>query len=120
MNESSPKNEQTTITDELVIEALRGCDTHPGTVEIFRLWEENQRRELDLIYQNEGSDKLTVAIAHNAIHTAIIYYKAGYAQKAIEGLSEVIDAVRNNYFNETGLYEKASGLLEKMEEGEEV
>jgi hypothetical protein len=118
MNESAPSFERAPIIDEQVIEALRGIETDPEAENIFKQWEDGLRRELDLIYQNEGGERFTIASVEYTIRRAAVYYRAGHAQKAIEDLSETVDLAGSEFFSKSGLYEKACELLEKMENGE--
>ena len=122
MNEKAPSSdanfEGLKITDEMAVEALRNRDSDPAAKAVFEKWLDQLIYELDAIYKESGPESLALSLVEYSIRQAIVYYKAGYVDKAKEDIANAVDAAASQYYNGTGLYEKACEIQEKMEEGE--
>ena len=113
MDESAPKYEMPRISEEQVIWALQ---QDPGleneeTRNTYTAWVTEKYDELDRKFGSD-TERLAEERAEFNVKIAVVKYKAGLREVAIEDLT-----------NESGspkLYQKASALLHKMRLGEEV
>jgi hypothetical protein len=118
MNESLSSQESGSITDEQAIESLRNKHTSTESKEIIDKWLDQAQKEIDTIYESEGSEAATFASINWAIRRATVYYKAGFASEAIDDLTETCDAVNSTLFDGSGLREQVVSLLESIKAGQ--
>ncbi len=109
------------MSDEQVIESLRnkGKDD-PESIKLLERWAKELESGLDVVYESEGNESFAIAGVRCAMRRAIVYYKAGYVGEAIADLTETKDAAGSEIFRNSGLYEQASVLLDKMKTGKTV
>lgn len=121
--EEAPFTEQVKITEEQVVKALKEAKEYKNYKEnwaLFNEWFDQTRLEIDIAYESEGPESCSEKAIELAARRAVVYYKAGYKEAAIEDLEGTENASVYTPSKDPDLNKRIQTLLKKMKTGEDL